>query len=300
MVRELRSVVINLDDDDARLRHMQKELERAGLAFERFAAVRGADVPVALRSYFPESPSPRILSAGEIGCYASHLAVCRRIADGELAAPVLVLEDDVCLSRDFASAMDALLRALPATWDLVRLSNDPKHACLVIADLIPGRKLVRYSRVPTSAGAILWNTSGAKKFLRRHLRTLPLDQDLRMTWAWDLDTYGVVPAPVLRDRCGPSRIDAMAPAGWRGDERRRRLLRKSRTDASLQRHLHGLKAFGVKHWLAAEMVNLAAPLIKRARPAEHGAEARVLKAAVGRTSVRTAAEPKTPGSPIRE
>jgi glycosyl transferase, family 25 len=276
MVRELRSVVINLDDDDARLAHMQKELERAGLTFERFAAVRGADVPVALRSYFPESPSPRILSAGEIGCYASHLAVCRRIADGDLAAPVLVLEDDVCLTRDFAPAMEALLRALPATWDLARLSNDPKHACLVVADLMPGRKLVRYSKVPTSAGAILWNRSGAEKFLRRQLRALPLDQDLRMAWRWDLDTYGVVPAPALRDRCGPSRIDAMAPAGWRGDERRRRLLRKSRTDASLQRHLHGLKAFGVKHWLAAEMINLAAPLIKRMRPVEDGAEARVL------------------------
>ncbi|HYD73188.1 MAG TPA: glycosyltransferase family 25 protein [Candidatus Binatia bacterium] len=276
MVRGLRSVVINLDGDDARLRHMQKELERAGLAFERFAAVRGADVPAALRPYFTESPSPRILSAGEVGCYASHLAVCRRIADGEMAAPVLVLEDDVCLAKDFANALDALLQALPAKWDLVRLSNDPKHACLVIADLIPGRKLVRYSKVPTSAGAILWNRSGAEKFLRRHSRMLPLDQDLRMAWMWDLDTYGVVPAPALRDRCGPSRIDAMAPAGWRGDERRRRLLRKSRTDSALQRHLHGLKAFGVKHWLTAEMINLAAPLIKHARQTEHGADARLL------------------------
>ena len=91
---------------------------------------------------------------------------------------------------------------------------------------------MRYSKVPTSAGAILWNTSGAKKFLRRNLRMLPLDQDLRMAWMWDLDTYGVVPAPALRDRCGPSRIDAMAP-GWRGDAQRRRLLRKSRAEAPL-------------------------------------------------------------------
>lgn len=270
----LSSIVINLDDDDARLRHMQKELEHAGLAFERFAAVRGADVPAPLRSYFPEIPSPRLLSEGEVGCYASHLAVCRRIADGEMTAPVLVLEDDVCLTKDFATAMDALLRALPANWDLVRLSNDPKHACLVIADL-PGRKLVRYSKVPTSAGAILWNTSGAKKFLRRNLRMLPLDQDLRMAWMWDLDTYGVVPAPALRDRCGPSRIDAMAP-GWRGDAQRRRLLRKSRTHASLQRHLHGLRAFGVKHWLTAEMINLTAPLMRHARPDNDGAESRLL------------------------
>jgi glycosyl transferase family 25 len=272
----LSSVVINLDDDGTRLRHMQNEFERVGLMFERFAAVRGAEVPASLQSYFPEAPSRRILSAGEVGCYASHLAVCRRIADGDMAAPVLVLEDDVCLTKDFAAALEALMQALPATWDLVRLSNEPKHACLVVADLIAGRKLVRYSKVPTSAGAILWNKSGAEKFLRRHSRMLPLDQDLRMAWVWDLDTYGVVPAPAMRDRCGPSRIDAMAPAGWRGDKRRRRLLRKARTDAPLRRHLHGLKAFGLKHWLTAQLINLAAPLIKRTRPTEVGAEARVL------------------------
>ena len=53
MVRGLRSVVINLDDDDARLAHMQKELERAGLTFERFAAVHGANVPARAPVLFP-------------------------------------------------------------------------------------------------------------------------------------------------------------------------------------------------------------------------------------------------------
>ena len=72
----------------------------------------------------------------------------------------------------------------------------------------------------------------------------------------------VMPAPALRDRCGPSRIDAMAPAGWRSDPARRRLVRRSR--ASLQRQLHGLKAFGVTRWIAAEIHNLIAPLRQRA------------------------------------
>jgi hypothetical protein len=124
---------------------------------------------------------------------------------------------------------------------------------------------VRYSIVPASAGAILWNRSGAEKFLRRRTRWLPLDQDLRQVWEWGLDTYGVVPAPAQRDRCGASRIDAMAPAGWRSDPRRRRLVRDARAKASLQRHMHGLKAFGVKRWIVAEMINLIPPLRKGAR-----------------------------------
>lgn len=261
----LSTIVINLDADSARRAHMQKELGRVGIAFERFVAVRGEDLPAKLRPYFmEEGASRRILSAGEIGCYASHLAVCQRIAAGELAAPVLVLEDDVCLADDFVAGIEAVRGALPAEWDLVRLSNDAKHACLAIADIGP-RKLVRYSNVPGSAGAILWNRSGAQKFLRQCARTLPVDQDLRLVWAWDLDTYGVVPAPALRDRCGASRIDAMAPAGWRNDARRTRLVRGARTHASLQRHLHGLKAFGVRRWLAAETINLVAPLRRGAR-----------------------------------
>lgn len=258
----LRAVVINLDADGARLAHMEAELGRVGLAFERFAAVRGDKLPAEIRPYFAEDSSSRILSAGEIGCYASHLAVCQRIASGEIASPALVLEDDVCLADDFALAIEALLRVLPAEWDLVRLSNDAKHAWLDVADLGRQRRLVRYSKVPASAGAILWNRSGAEKFLRQCARMLPLDQDLRLVWAWDLDTYGVVPAPALRDRCGPSRIDAMAPPGWRSDPARRRLVRRSR--ASLQRQLHGLKAFGVTRWIAAEIHNLIAPLRQRA------------------------------------
>ena len=264
-MQELGAVVINLDADDARLAHMHAELGRAGIGFERFAAVRGEDLPAELQPYFAERRSHPILSAGEIGCYASHLAVCRHIAEGGIAAPVLVFEDDVRLAHDFVSVLEALMSALPAKWDLVRLSNEAKHACLELADLGERRRLVRYSKVPASAGAILWNRSGAEKFLRLSMRTLPLDQDLRMTWLWDLDTYGVVPAPVLRDRCGPSRIDAMAPAGWRSDAKRRRLVRGARAQASLQRHLHGLKTFGMGRWLAAEMINLVAPLSKSAR-----------------------------------
>lgn len=260
-----RAIVINLDGDSARLEHMRKELARAGLAHERFPAVRGDDLPADLLPYFAHGAASRgILSAGEIGCYASHLAVCRRIAAGEIAAPVLVLEDDVRLTDGFAQALDATFKALPAEWDLVRLSNDAKHACLAIADIGGRRTLVRYSNVPCSAGAILWNRSGAQKFVRMRPRTLPLDQDLRLVWEWDLDTYGVLPAPALRDRCGPSRIDAMAPAGWRNDPRRTRLVRSARTHASLQRHLHGLKAFGARRWLAAELINLVSPLRKGA------------------------------------
>ena len=71
-------VVINLDRDADRLAHMQREFTKLGLTFQRFPAVNGANLPEHLRVYFaPAESNP--LSAGETGCYASHLAICRAI-----------------------------------------------------------------------------------------------------------------------------------------------------------------------------------------------------------------------------
>lgn len=257
MAEAVSTVVINLDGDADRLAHIRRELERAGLPFERFPAIHGEHVPPELAPYFPQAAPHPILSRGEIGCYASHLAVCRRIASGELGALALVLEDDVILADDFPSILRRALKALPRGWDVVRLSNDTKHACLSVAGL-GRRKLVRYSNVPVSAGATLWSRRGAEKFVRRRQRMLPVDQDLRLVWHWGLDTFGVAPAPVLRDRCGPSRIDAMAPDGWRGERTRTNLVRQARRRDVVRRHLHGVKVFGMFDWVRAEAINLVA------------------------------------------
>jgi glycosyl transferase family 25 len=252
------AIVINLDRDAERMAHMSGELERLGLKYKRFAAIDGAHLPVEFASYF--SANQGVLSRGEIGCYASHLAVCAMIARGELEAPALVLEDDVALTESFAGLLDQLLCALPPNWDLVRLSNNAKHACITAAELGHGRHLVRYTNVPPSAGAILWSKAGAKKFLASRVRDLPVDQDLRLVWAWDLDTYGVTPAPVLRDRFGSSTIDAMAPEGWRQQSQHVRYVRGARRRAVIDRHAHGLRSVGARRWLAAEALNLVSRL----------------------------------------
>jgi glycosyl transferase family 25 len=262
------AIVINLERDVARMAHMRGELERCGIKYSRFSAIDGAQLPADYARYFPDS-AQSVLSRGEVGCYASHLAVCGMIARREVASPTLVLEDDVALTDALPDILNNLIETLPAGWDLVRLSNNAKHACIEESDLGEGRHLVRYSNVPSSAGAILWSKSGAEKFLAARVRTLPVDQDLRLVWAWDLDTYGVLPAPVLRDRCGASRIDAMAPKGWREEARHLRYIRGARRRDVLHRHAHGVRAFGARRWFAAEAFNLlkrlgggAPPLIR--------------------------------------
>ncbi|MEZ5972288.1 MAG: glycosyltransferase family 25 protein [Hyphomonadaceae bacterium] len=164
-------VVINLDQDTQRMAHMRSELDRVGLPFLRFSALRGDALPAGLARYFPVGIE---LTLGEIGCYASHLALMQRVIDGELPSPLLVLEDDVGLPNDLDEALQTLLAALPQQWDIVRLSYPTKLISPTIAALGADRYLVRYSRVPTTTGAYLISASGARNFWPRAHAVSPL------------------------------------------------------------------------------------------------------------------------------
>lgn len=252
------AVVINLDRDTQRMAHMSVELKRAAMKYERFAALRGDQLPCGIARYFPVDAG---LSPGEIGCYASHLAIMQRVAVGDFPSPTLVLEDDVGLPDDLATALDALVAVLPEQWDIVRLSYPTKLLARPIAKLGDDRSLVRYSRVPTTTGAYLISARGARKFLAERARYAPIDHDLRDVWAWDLDTYGVSPALIAHDVLGASTIDALSPQG-RADLRRRK-----RRAALVERLKRGVRDFGLSRWLAIGPLNFAARITpKSLRP----------------------------------
>jgi glycosyl transferase family 25 len=96
----MRIFLINLERRPDRLAAMKDQLDRLGLAFERFDAVdaRTAD-PAELNAPFAPDGPLGPLSAGEKGCLSSHLRLWRRIASGEDRHAV-ILEDDVVLSGD--------------------------------------------------------------------------------------------------------------------------------------------------------------------------------------------------------
>ncbi|WP_395644776.1 glycosyltransferase family 25 protein [Terricaulis sp.] len=254
-----RIVVINLDRDEARLAHISAELEQVGLTFDRFAAIDGADLPGWLKHYLAKAPAT--LTRGEIGCYASHLAVCRDVAARD--APALVLEDDVALPPNLPLLLTRLLAVLPRGWDMVRLSYPSKRATALVAPLVRPHELVRYTHVPTSTGAYLLSPSGARKFLGPPIvRGNPVDHDLRRVWAWRLSAFGVSPPPVVADAFGTSSIDAAgarAQNGWR-----RSRMRWQRRLESVDRLRQGMRDFGAGRWLLLEAANMVAALLPRA------------------------------------
>ena len=132
------------------------------------------------------------MSAGEVGCYASHLGCMARFLDGT-AATALILEDDV----EFRPGLLEILadpKRMPAGWDLLRLIGNPKSAWVPIASVGRGYELAIYSRIPVRMGAYCVSRPGARKLISHGaMPRYPIDTEIRYAYRMDLAVYGVVP-----------------------------------------------------------------------------------------------------------
>jgi glycosyl transferase, family 25 len=271
--------LINLDRDADRLTLMDEALSRLGLTFERVPAILGVDMPAWLKPWFLDASGAiaSTLKRGEVGCYASHLVVARRMA--ERGIPVaLVFEDDLELPADLVELVTAMLAEAPKGWDIIRLSNPPKAAYLPRGTLPGGREFALYSRVPNNTGASLLSLAGARKLLRPGLRDLQIDEHLRRPWDLGLETYGVVPAPIRSNIFDTSTIEAMDARGLAGESalaklRRRRIGTPGLILAQIRWQIAHLGAIG---WLRAVLRGVAESVARKlgGRKAGAGAQTR--------------------------
>ncbi|MBN8534999.1 MAG: glycosyltransferase family 25 protein [Rhizobiales bacterium] len=203
--------LINLGKDRDRLAHMAQQFAQAGIAFERFEAVYGLAVPDSLRPWFFDlagQPTPH-LKPGEIGVYASHLALHRQLLHRPEFDALVVFEDDCEIAPDFADVLKALA-ASARNFDIVRLSNPTKAAYLDHGALVAGRHLVTYARVPNNMGCYLITRAGALKTTASpSLRRYAIDEDFRRPWEIGIETLGVLPPPARANIFETSSIDAM-------------------------------------------------------------------------------------------
>jgi glycosyl transferase family 25 len=248
----MRTILINLDRSPDRLATMQREFSRAGLAFDRFSAVDGVDLPGSVRPFFCDATGKVIspLRKGEVGCYASHLAVWQLIASGRYGGAVLVCEDDMAIPEGFASFLSALLAAAQDGWDIIRLSARAKRAVVSVRQIDGARSLVRFSREPPSAEAYLLTPGGARKLLAPGIRVRPVDQDFRRPWAYNLQSFGVHPPFV--GNAGFAAISIIDAMGGRIERKRRRT---PVTDL-VRRPLHSLRTLGFRQWLWCAAQNI--------------------------------------------
>jgi glycosyl transferase family 25 len=188
---------INLDRDADRRAAIEGELHRAGIAANRYPAVDGTALPPELAPYFAHGDGkPPLMTAGEIGCYASHLGIYREIVAKNVDV-ALVLEDDAVLAREMAPILEDILTQAPPGWDMILLCGNKDRAVRPLVSLKGGRTLVCYSRIPPTTAGYLITASGARKMLNPAVRRIwPVDWDTRTPWIFQMETFGVAPAPI--------------------------------------------------------------------------------------------------------
>jgi glycosyl transferase, family 25 len=232
---------------------MERQANALGLTFEFMEAVDGARLTSAqvARAYGPETLAAygRELRPAELGCHLSHEAVWRRIEDGDRPFGV-VLEDDVRLGDTFVANL-AALAALHRPWELVRLAGTRLRKFHALQPLAQGCTLARLHRGPAGTLGYALTPAGAGKLLRYTERVVhPVDEAIDRYWEHRLDTYAVLPYPVVPDAQHPSTIDGphgprrrVAPQEGRWVPTVRRRLRWWRS--SLQRRRYNWFALGL-------------------------------------------------------
>jgi len=196
----MRLHVLNLPDQTSRWAMVSQQFRTLGLPVQRARAVDGRLLPEQLRAslYDPalnRAQYHRPLVPGEIGCYASHIALWRDlVASGERA--VAVFEDDVTVSAELPQILAALER-LSMPWDLVKLVGRRREKVLTRLPFTRHADLIRYRRVPGLTAGYVIHRRGARKLLaQRPPFGRPIDVDLRHWWECDLNIVGVHPYPV--------------------------------------------------------------------------------------------------------
>lgn len=199
-LRKLTVFVINLDRSIERRQLMTQRLAKISLRPDFVQAIDG-------KSYTTDRPDMlTILTAGEVGCYLSHLKAWQTIVDRDLPV-ALVLEDDVQLSEDITHVL-RVLTAWAHRYDMVRLSRLRKPVGVRVADVASSHHLLLPRSNSSGLQGSLVSQAGARRLLD-HLggvMKMPIDTCLYRSEPFGLNAPVLCPPVVFEDNQQPSTI----------------------------------------------------------------------------------------------
>jgi len=197
----MRIFVINLPESRERRANARTQLDRLGVSFEFFDAIRG---DAALQEHFDGYDEYRFLlntgrtaTSGEIGCYASHLALWKKCI--ELDQPIMVMEDDLLLDDRFADAARLVARHID-DLGYIRLQSETRGKKRLIRQL-GNFSLWRYTRFPHSAMCYGISPTVARTFVSSStVLTAPIDVHVKKFWEHGHRMYGITPFTVTESQ----------------------------------------------------------------------------------------------------
>lgn len=136
----------------------------------------------------------RTAAKGEIGCYASHLALWEKCV--ELDEPIMIMEDDFYLTEGFRSAVFIVADEIDQ-YGYIRLQSEGSGKSRLVKS-IGDYKLLYYTKMPHSLMCYAITPSVAKQFIRKaKVLDAPVDVMIKKIWEHKQRLYGLSPYTVI-------------------------------------------------------------------------------------------------------
>ncbi|PTP07463.1 epitope biosynthesis protein [Vibrio splendidus] len=237
--------VINLEPSIERKENISRQLDELSLSFELFSAVDGrTSPPHPLLKYYNDNLSQtyraKTLSAGQLGCYASHYLLWKKCV--ELNQPIIVIEDDALLFKEAFLNFIQDTAELPNHIECIRLFKNKrrKFSSYSIFEC-SSTKIHKFTKGHMSATGYFLTPSGAKKLLNNSNEWyMAVDIYMDRFWQNEVECYGTAVPCLTNDPKFDSDIGYEKRTNTRG------LFKKCKREwfnlnETIQRHLHNLK-----------------------------------------------------------
>tara|TARA_R110002167_G_scaffold24330_5_gene85732 strand:+ start:1552 stop:2280 length:729 start_codon:yes stop_codon:yes gene_type:complete len=196
----LKTYVINLAGSDQRWEATSSRLKELGLPFERFEAVDGRVNPHPLFARYDdklrEKYRRRVLSGGELGCFASHFTLWQKCI--ELNQSIVVMEDDIIINDTYPEAL-VIAENNVERFSYLRFAGITlKGRPFKKIEKIGGFDLIDHIRGPAGTQCYFITPKAAQVFIdNASVWYLAVDDFMDRYWGHKIPCYSLMPFPVL-------------------------------------------------------------------------------------------------------
>ena len=132
-------------------------------------------------------------SKGAIGCSLSHITLWNKLLNSKNNKHILILEDDVIISKNFWKKYNEIIKEIPNNFDIVYLGASNINGKQISKNIVIPTDFHKDNTYNTGMYAILINKKCLKKLINNHLPiTDAIDQTMKKKLFDKLNIYYVV------------------------------------------------------------------------------------------------------------
>jgi glycosyl transferase family 25 len=190
--------VISLPRAGERRAHFAAAAANAGLPWEFFDARTGIAAPLQYDERGARRTHGRVLTAGELGAYASHYAVWERLIASKLPQ-MIVLEDDVVVDWTLIARLASMdFAGMGISYMRLFAKIPPRFRKLRCPFIDRYHHLIRITSYALGTQAYLITREGAERFMSGAQRVeSPIDAYMDKYWRHDVPNLALYPFPVF-------------------------------------------------------------------------------------------------------